>query len=139
MSSRRTFAFLPSTIALIVIALLLGSSGGIVVSVTRAAHVALAAVQTPWHPTVDRADGRATEPDGSARTAFLHAQAPSAGRTYAPHTSGDGGRDAIALGVERALLDLAARRAPGAAVAAREDGVTPPGQPAPSSRAPPIG
>ena len=137
MSPRRIFAFLPSTIALIVIALL-GSSGGIAVSVTRAAHVALAAVQTPAHPTVDRADGRATEPDGSARTAFLHAQAPSAGRTYAPHTS-DGGRDAIALGVERALLDLAARRAPGAAVAAREDGVTPPGQPAPSSRAPPIG
>jgi len=138
MSPRRTFAYLPSTIALVVVALL-GSSGGIAASMTRVAHVALAAAQTPAHPTVDRADGRASEPDGSARTAFLHAQAPSAGRTYAPHAGGDGGRDVIALGVERALLDLAARRAPGAAVAAREDGVTPPGQPAPSSRAPPIG
>ena len=138
MSPRRTFAFLPSTIALVVVALL-GSSGGIAASVTRAAHVALAAVQAPAQPTVDRANGRASEPDGPARAAFLLAQAPPAARTFAPHTSGEGGRDAVALGAERALLELAARRSPGAVVAARQDGVTPPGQPAPSSRAPPIG
>ena len=137
MYTRRSFAFLPSTIALVVIALL-GSSGGIAVSVIGAAHATLDAM-APAHATVDRTNGRATEPDGAARTAFLHAQAPATGRMYAPQSSGDGGRDAVALGAERTLLDLAARRAPGAAVAARQDGVTPPGQPAPSSRAPPVG
>lgn len=137
MYTRRPFAVLSSTIALVVVALL-ASSRGIAASVTRATHTALAAVQKPAQPTVDR-PGRATEPDGSARTVFLHAQAPSTVRTHTPHTSGDGGRDAFALGAEGVLLDLATRRAPGAAVAARQDGVVPPGQPAPSSRAPPIG
>jgi hypothetical protein len=136
MYTRRPFAVLSSTIALVAVALLT-SSRGIAVSATRAAHAALAAVQEPAKPTVDRT-GRATEPDGARRAAFLHAQAPTV-RTHTPHASGDGGRDAFALGVERALLDLAARRAPGAVVAARQDGVVPPGQPAPSSRAPPIG
>ncbi|MFL5619840.1 MAG: hypothetical protein ACJ79A_15770 [Gemmatimonadaceae bacterium] len=136
---RRTFRFLPSTIALIVVALL-ASSAGIDALVSRATNAALAAVESPAHPTVDRANGRATEPDVPGRTAFLHAQTPSTARTHASHSSGsDGGRRAVGLGAEQALLDLAARRAPGAAAEARQHGVTPPGQPAPSSRAPPIG
>ena len=49
MSSRRTFAFLPSTIALIVIALL-GSSGGIAASMTRVARFQL----TPSRLVVSR-------------------------------------------------------------------------------------
>jgi hypothetical protein len=136
---RRTSAFLSSTIALIVVALF-ASGGGMAVSVTRAAHAALAAAETPAHPSVDDANGRASEPGVPGRTAFLHAQAPSTGRIHAPDTSGsDRARSAIALGAEHASLDLAALRAPGAAVDARQDGIASPGQPAPSSRAPPIG
>jgi len=136
---RRTSGFLPSTIALIVVALLT-SSGGFATAVTRTVHAALAEAQAPAHPSIVGANALASEPGVPGRTAFLHAQAVSVARTPASHTSGsDGARHAIALGAERALLDLAARRVPGAAVAARQDGVTPPGQPAPSSRAPPIG
>ena len=132
---RRTFGTLPSTIALIVVALL-ASSAGFAVSVSRAAH---AEAQAAALPRVDGASGRASEPNVPGRTAFLHAQPASVARIHASHASGsDGARHALALGAQRVLLDLAARRAPGAAVDARRDGVTPPGQPAPSSRAPPI-
>jgi hypothetical protein len=136
---RRTFRFLPPMIALIVVALLT-SSGSFAAGVTRTVHAALAEAQAPAHPSIDGANTLASEPGLPGRTAFLHAQTVSIARTHASHTSGsDGARHAIALGAERSLLDLAARRMPGAAVAARQDGVTSPGQPAPSSRAPPIG
>ena len=134
--TRRTFGFLPSTIALLVVALL-SSGGGFAVSVSRLVHGALAEAGLPSHPRVGGASGRASEPDVPGRTAFLHAQPASVARIHASQSSGsDGSR--LALATERALLDLAARRAPGAAVAARQDGVTSPGQPAPASRAPPI-
>jgi hypothetical protein len=132
---RRTFAFLPSTIVLIVVALL-ASSGGVAVSVTRTVH---AAPEAPAHPSIDGANGRASEPDVPGRTALLHAQGSSIGRIHASHASGsDGSRSAITLDAEQLLLSVAARRTPGAAVDARQDGVTSPGQPGPSSRAPPI-
>lgn len=135
---RRPFGFLPPTIALIVVALL-ASSGSFAVSVTRAVHAALAQGQAAAHPSVDGTNGRASEPGIPGRTAFLHAQPASIARIHVSHTSGgDGVRNAIAHGSERMLLDLAARRAAGAAVDASQDGVTSPGQPAPSSRAPPI-
>ena len=137
--TRRRFSFLTSTIALIAVALL-ASSGSLTATVTRASHAALAAATAATRPSVDGENGQATEPGDQGRTAFLHAQAPSTGRILASQTSGsDGARHALALGGERARLDLAARREPGAAVDARQDGVASPGQPAPSSRAPPIG
>jgi hypothetical protein len=135
---RRPFGFLPPTIALIVVALL-ASPGGLAATVSRAVHAALAETAAPAHPRADGASSRASEPDVPGRTAFLHAQPAPVARIHASHTSGsDGARSAPALGVDRAMLELAARRAPGAAVDARQDGVTSPGQPAPSSRAPPI-
>ena len=135
---RRPFGFLPPTIALIVVALL-ASSGGFAASVTQTVHAALADATAPAHPRADGTTSRASEPDVPGRTAFLHAQPASSVRVHASHTSGsDGARHAPALDAQRVLLDLAARRAPGAAVAARQDGVTSPGQPAPSSRAPPV-
>jgi hypothetical protein len=134
---RRTFALAPSMIALIVVALLVRSAD-FAAPLAGVANASLGAATA--HAIVDRAGGRATEPDGQARTLFLHAQAPSTGRVHAPHASaGDGSRGTAALGVERAPLGFAAARTPGAAVEAREHGVTAPGQPAPSSRAPPIG
>ena len=124
---RRTFALAPSMIALIVAALLVHGAG-IAVPLAGAMNAG---------PTATRA--RATEPDGQARTLFLHTQAPSTGRVHAPHTGGgDGARSTVALGVERQALVLADFRTAGAAVEARERGVSSPGQPAPSSRAPPI-
>jgi hypothetical protein len=135
---RRPFGFLPPTIALIVVALL-ASSGGLAVSVSRAVHAALADAGAPAHPRANGASSRASEPDVPGRTAFLHAQPAPVARIHASHTSGsDGARPAPALGVDRAMLDLAARRAPGGAVSARPHGVSPPGPPAPSARAPPI-
>ena len=135
---RRPFGFLPPMITLVVVALL-ASSGSFAASVSRALHDALAAAVVAEHPSATAASGRASEPEVPARTAFLHAQPASIARIQASHASGsDGARHAVALDAQRVLLDLAARRAPGAAVEAREDGVTAPGQPAPSSRAPPI-
>ncbi len=134
---RRTFALAPSMIALIVVALLARSTG---IAAPLAGEVNAALAASRAHATVDRTDGKASEPDGRARTLFLRTQAPSTGRVHASHASGgDGTRSTVALGVEREALDLADLRAPGAAVDAREHGVTSPGQPAPSSRAPPTG
>jgi hypothetical protein len=135
---RRPFGFLPSTIALIVVALLV-SSGGFAASVRQTVHATLAEATTPAHPRADGTSRRASEPDVPGRTAFLHAQPASNVRVHATHMSGsDGARHATALDPQRELLDIAARRAAGAAVDTRQDGVTSPGQPAPSSRAPPI-
>ena len=118
----------------LIIAALLAHSAGIAAPLAGAVNARL--VATRAGATV----GRTTEPDGGARTLFLHTLAPSTGRVHAPSTSGgDGARSTVALGVERASLDLASPRAPGAAVDAREHGVSSPGQPAPSSRAPPLG
>ena len=134
---RRTFALAPSMIALIVVALLARSAG---IAVSLAGDMNAALDTTRAHATVGRADDRATEPHGRARTLFLHTQGPSAARMHAPHTSGgDGTRSTVALGVEREPLDLANSREPGPAVDAREHGASSPGQPAPSSRAPPTG
>ena len=133
---RRTFALAPSMIALIVVALLARSTG---IAAPLAGEVNAALAATRAHATVDRTDGQASEPDGRARTLFLHTQATSTGRAHASHANGgDGTRSTVALGVERESLDLANSRAPGAAVDAREHGVSSPGQPAPSSRGPPI-
>jgi hypothetical protein len=132
---RRTLALAPSMIALIIVALLVRSAD-VATPLAGAVNARLGAATV--HASVDRAGSRATEPDGRARTLFLHAQAPSTGRVHAPHASGDGTRGTAALGVERAPLAAAAGRTPGAAVDAREHGVSSPGQPAPSSRAPPI-
>jgi hypothetical protein len=134
---RRTFVLAPSMIALIVVALLVRSAG---FAAPLAGEVNAGLSAAAAHAIVDRASGRATDPDGRARSLFLHAQAQSTGRVHAPVTSGgDGPRSTAALGVECASLAFASSRAPGAAVDAREHGVSSPGQPAPSSRAPPIG
>ena len=136
---RRTFAVVPTTIALLIVALF-ASSAGRAVTFTDGTIGTWGAIQARIHSTVDRAHGSATTPNGATRTLFLHAQAPSIGRLQAPQTNGaDAARHAIALGASRVLLELAAHRAPGADVEARARGVTSPGQPAPSSRAPPIG
>ena len=135
---RRTFTLAPATIALIVVALL-ASSAGIAVSFAGETSAGLVA-HDPTLATVDRADGRATEPGVPARAKFLRAQATPTGRVHAPRAnSGDGARSTVALGVDRASLELTARRDPGASVNARQNGVASPGQPAPASRAPPIG
>jgi hypothetical protein len=136
---RRTFALAPSTIALIVVALL-ASSAGIAVSFGGEANARLARAHEPAPATVNRADGQATEPGVPARARFLHAKATPTGRVHAPRANpADGVRSTVAVGVDRASLELTARRDPGASVDARQDGVAAPGQPAPASRAPPIG
>ena len=136
---RRTFALAPSTIALIVVALL-ASSAGMAVSFAGEANARLARAHEPAPATVNRADGQTTEPDVPARARFLHAKATPTGRVHAPRANpADGARSTVALGVDRASLELTTRRDPGASVDARQNGVASPGQPAPASRAPPIG
>jgi hypothetical protein len=133
---RRAFAHLPSTIALIVVALL--ASGAAAVSFTGGQRSTRAAARATAQAPIGDAPERASEPDLLARIPILHVLAPSIGRVHVPHANGDGARHAAALNVAQASLDLA-RHAPGAAVDARQHGVASPGQPAPSSRAPPIG
>ena len=132
---RRIFASVPSTIALIV-ALIASSAAA--VSFTGGLHATRAATQAPARATI--ASARASEPDGPVRTAILHALAPSIGRMHALQANGgNGARNTAALTAAPTSLDHVTRRAAGAAVDAREHGITSPGQPAPSSRAPPIG
>jgi hypothetical protein len=136
---RRIYAVVPTTIALLIVALF-ASSAGAAVSFTHGTLAAGDAAEARAHATVDRAQDSASTPEGTTRKVFLHAQAPSIGRTHASQSSGhDGARRVIALGAVHPSLELAAHRAPCAAVVARERGVASPGQPAPSSRAPPIG
>jgi hypothetical protein len=134
---RRTFAFVPSTIVLIVA--LLASSAALAVSFTGGARDAGDAAQVPAQATITGADARATEPDGLARAALPHAPAATIGRMQTLHASGDGARKITAPSAAQALLDVVALRALGAVVEARQDNARSPGQPAPSSRAPPVG
>jgi len=132
--TRRTFAFVQSTIVTIV-ALLVSSFA---VTLTGGLHATRATTQAPA-ATIADAHARASEPDGSARAAFLRARAPQIGQIHARQQSGgDGAHNIASTNAAPASIDLLALRAPGAAVDARRDGVTSPGQPAPSSRAPPI-
>jgi hypothetical protein len=132
---RRLSARVPTMIALIVVALLT-SGAGLAVSFGADAHPASRGLV---HASVERNSSRSTEPDWRGRAPFLHAQAPSIGRIHASHLAGDGARSAAALDAEPSSLDRSTHRASGAAVDARQRGVTSPGQPAPSSRAPPSG
>jgi len=134
---RRTFAFVPATIVLIVA--LLASSAARAVSFTGGARAAGDVAPAPAQATITGADGRATELDGLARVALPHAPAATFGRMHAPHAGGDGAPTVAAPSAAQALLEVVALRAPGAAVEARQDRVGSPGQPAPSSRAPPVG
>jgi hypothetical protein len=134
---RRTIAHVPSTIALIVVALLASSAAA--VSFTGGPRSTRTAARATAQAPIGDAPERASEPDGLARTPILHVLAPSIVRVHVPQANGDGARNAAALNVAQASLDLAARHAPGTAVSARQHGVASPGQPAPSSRAPPIG
>ena len=134
---RRTFAFVPSTVVLIVA--LLASSATLAVSFSGGVSDARDAAQAPVQATITGAHGRATESDGLNRAALPHAPAATIGRMHAPHASGDGARNLFAPSAAPALLDDVALRAPGAAVEARQNGVKSPGQPTPSSRAPPVG
>jgi hypothetical protein len=141
---RRIFALAPSTIALIVVALIVVAlpvrSAGIAVSFAGEGNTTLAPAHEPALVAVNRADGRATEPDVPARARFLHAKATPTGRVHAPRANpADGARSTVALAVDRASLELTAHRDPCASVDARQNGVAAPGQPAPASRAPPIG
>ena len=136
---RRTFALAPSTIALIVVALL-ASSAGIGVSFAGQAQTPLARGAGAY-PRDRRPRGRAERPSptaGLAPCSFARRPRRPDGCTRRNANSGDGARNTDALGVVRAPLDLAGRRTAGPAVDAREHGVSSPGQPAPSSRAPPI-
>ena len=133
---RRTFAFVPSTVVLIVA--LLASSATLAGSFNGGVSAARDAAQAPVQATITGAHGRATESDGLNRAALPHAPAATIGRMHSPHASGDA-RNVFAPSAAPALLDDVALRAPGAAVEARQNGVKSPGQPTPSSRAPPVG
>jgi hypothetical protein len=135
---RRTHAAGPSTILLVVLALL-ASSAGFAVRSSGDARARLAAVFAPGASSVDRAHGLSSDADGATRTAFVRPASPAITRSHAP-ISGRGGdaRGAVALAAPLPSLERAALRAP-ARIEARQDGVSSPGQPAPAARAPPIG
>jgi hypothetical protein len=134
---RRTLAVGPSTILLFVVTLL-ASGSGLVASLPREVHVALATISAVTERSVECVHDRPSDPDGAARTLFTRATAPTISRVQVPSRAGtERARDATALGLERTSLELVAFRVPGVAVETRQDGVASPGQPAPGSRAPP--
>jgi len=132
---RRIFAVRPSTILLIVL-VLLASSAGVATpgfsGVRAAAHASGAS-------SIDGAHGLSSERHDATRLAFVRPPSPSITRSHAPIAGrGGDGHGIVALGVPSPHLERVALRAP-ASVAARADGVASPGQPAPASRAPPVG
>lgn len=94
--------------------------------------------------SAERLEGRvldALAPSSDARPVVLvRSTVPAIARVKSPYGGDSDDRrssDMVATPVEQ--LELGGVRAPGSAVEARSDGVQSPGQPAPSSRAPPIG
>ena len=130
--------FAPFAIVLIVVALLAGSAGG-ASPFARHARAGLATATSAGRrvETVRKAPGGPTEttdvvrPRASA-TAVTRAHVPGAGGT-------DGARGTVAPHASASWLGALMPRAPGAVVEARAHGITSPGQPAPASRAPPLG
>ena len=132
---RRTLAVRASTILLIVLALLARSAGAAMPPSSGGGAAALATGAS----SVDRARGLSGEPHDATRLAFVRPASRSITRSHAPIAGRDGdGRGIVALGVPSPHLERVALRLP-ASVAARRHGVTSPGQPAPASRAPPVG
>ena len=132
---RRTLAVRASPILLIVLALLARSAGAAMPQSSGVGTVAHASGAS----SVARARGRSSEPHDATRLAFVRPASPSITRSHAPIAGrGGDGHGFVAVGVSSPHLERAALRAP-AGVAARRHGVTSPGQPAPASRAPPVG
>ena len=135
---RRTHTLGPSTIVLVVLALL-ASSAGFAVRSSNEARALLAAAFAPGASSVERAYGLSSDSDGAQRTTFVRPAPASITRSHAPISGRNGdARGTAALGTPPPSLERVALRAP-ATVEARRDGVSSPGQPAPAARAPPIG
>jgi hypothetical protein len=135
---RRTYAVRPSTILLVVLALL-ASSVGVAVASLRAARALPAATSAPSASRVDRAHAFSTDSDDATRTAFVRPAPRSITRNQAPISGHNGdARGAVAPGAPQPSLEHGTLRAP-ATIEMRRDGVPSPGQPAPASRAPPVG
>lgn len=135
---RRTHALGPSAIVLIVFALLVSGAGFAVRSPGEARVLIAAAIQTGTS-SVGRAHGLSSDADGAARTEFVRPASPTITRGHAPSSGGSGdARGAFALGASPPPLEGIALRTT-VTVEAHRDGVGSPGQPAPSSRAPPVG
>jgi hypothetical protein len=130
-------AFGPSTILLIVFALL-ASGAGVAVATSREALSAVATTASRGERSVERVHGQPREHDGASRAA-LRATSPAISRFQTPGGAGPDAARISALGVATTQLAVAGMRTPRQLADPRRDGVASPGQPAPSSRAPPIG
>lgn len=135
---RRIRAIGPSTIFLVVLALL-ASSGGFAVRSSGEARARLAEALAPDASIVERTSGLSSDSDGTPRTTFVRPAPASITRSHAPIFGRNvDPRGSAALGAPLPSLDRVALHVP-ATVEARHDGVSSPGQPAPAARAPPIG
>lgn len=126
------------TISAIALALLASVAG--LASPSRAARATVASILPAAERSVDRAQGQPFERDGDApRLALVRTGVPAVMRIQLSAGSTDGARAHVLDGTSATHALGVSLRTPGAAVEAREDGITSPGQPAPASRAPPIG
>ena len=126
-------------IALIILALL-ASGAGFGVFAPAEAYAAFTRIAPTGERSVDRAHGTPFERRGATRKTLLRATAPAISRVQTPTGSygADGPRTA-ALGATLPDFELGTRHASGQLGAVAPRSVTSPGQPAPSSRAPPVG
>jgi hypothetical protein len=124
---------------ILVVLALLASSAGLAVRSPGDARALLAAAFAPGTSGVGRAHGLSDDADGATRIAFVRPASPSITRSQAPTSGGSGdARGVVALTASSPHLERIALSTP-ASLEARRDGVPSPGQPAPSSRAPPAG
>ena len=124
----------------LIIAALLASGAGIGVSAPAEVYAAVAGIVPIGERSVGRTHGTPFERRGATRKTLLRATAPAISRVQTPSgsCSGDGPRSA-ALGTTLRDFGLGMRRASGQLGAVAPRSATSPGQPAPSSRAPPVG
>ena len=135
MQSSRAFA----RPALVLIALVLATAAGRLGAFPLEIEHAVAQHASSFARGVGRVASSATNSDDATRAAFVRAPGPVVARLHASRSSGsDGARGLDADSSAAWPAWFAEIRAPGGIVAARNDGIAAPGQPAPSSRAPPI-
>lgn len=122
-----------------IVVALLASRAGVAVPSSGSVGVPGAATLTPNASGVDGAHGLSSDSDGATRTAFVRPAPPSITRSQSPISDRDGDMHSTAMrGATPPSLECASLRAP-ATAEMRRDGVPSPGQPAPASRAPPVG
>lgn len=128
-----------STMIVLIVVALLVSRAGLAVRFVHEARATIATAPSHAGRRIDRAHEAPRAPARTSHTAALRVSGPAITRVHAPGAAADGPRGTGAAHASGWSLGWLAPRAPGVTVETCALRVAPPGQPAPASRAPPLG